>query len=132
MLILKSSQLDAIFLDRELRIILKESLVSIFTMALPDSKSWISPEINAIITLVACEGGILLSSASYGLQLENLVYRDETASSTISIPPSKIQRWAHLIFNVIGMWAHERISIYMADNNWASSVKYSTYSGRIL
>jgi Pex2 / Pex12 amino terminal region len=120
-MIMRSSQLDASMLDDELKLILKDQIVTMFThftvyssLTQPNLKLKYDLELSALLDLIVCESGILYNNSTYGFDLQNLIYVDGSKTEPLRFGPSKFQKLAHLVINVGGRYAWNRLGRHMA------------------
>ncbi|RKO91572.1 Pex12 amino terminal region-domain-containing protein, partial [Blyttiomyces helicus] len=123
--VLRVSQLDAELLDQELSTMLKDQFLQIFALFSPTVKERFEPEFTAILQYVMYHFSIYATGASYGLQLQNLRYRNESRhggkreASTIDAPLTRSQKLAHAILHVFGRWSWLRVNRYATTHEWS-------------
>ncbi|KAI8911931.1 Pex12 amino terminal region-domain-containing protein [Powellomyces hirtus] len=129
--VLRVSQLDAELLDTELTTLLKEQLISVFAFFKPNVKDAFEPEITAVLQYIMCHMSIYAMGASYGLQLQNLKYRDESRHqgrlerSAVDAPLSRWQKVAHALLFIGGRWGLLRLNRYATTHEWSEDAQSS-------
>ncbi|KAJ3175200.1 peroxisome assembly protein (Peroxin-2) [Geranomyces variabilis] len=129
--VLRVSQMDAELLDAELTTIVKNQLVSMFTFFKRDIKDTYDPEITAVLQYIMCHLSIYSMGASYGLQLQNLKYRNEARHqgrleiSGVDAPLSMTQKVLHALFYIGGRWGVLRINRYATAHEWSEEANTS-------
>ncbi|KAJ3005828.1 peroxisome assembly protein (Peroxin-2) [Thoreauomyces humboldtii] len=124
--VLRVSQLDAELLDVELTSIVKEQLMSVFALFKTNVNERYEPELTALLQYIMCHLSIYARGASYGLELQNLKYRNETrhASGRLETlasdaPLSKWQKIAHAVLFIGGRWGWLRANRHATANEWS-------------
>ncbi|KAI9101301.1 Pex12 amino terminal region-domain-containing protein [Phlyctochytrium arcticum] len=123
--VLRVSQLDGELLDTELTGMVKEQFSSIFSLFDRRTRDEYDPEITAFLQYLMCHMSIYSMGATYGLQLQNLKYRNEARHggnvevSAIDAPLSTWQKIAHAIAHVGGRWGWLRINRYATTHEWS-------------
>ncbi|KAJ3190328.1 peroxisome assembly protein (Peroxin-2) [Gaertneriomyces sp. JEL0708] len=123
--ILRVAQLDAELLDAELAAMMKDQVLEVFKLYHSNIKERFEPEITAVLQYVMCRLSIYSMGASYGLQLQNLKYRNEARhqgqleSFSIDAPLTRIQKIAHALLFVGGRWGWLRINRYSTTHGWS-------------
>ncbi|KAJ3152946.1 peroxisome assembly protein (Peroxin-2) [Geranomyces michiganensis] len=129
--VLRVSQMDAELLDAELTTIVKEQLVSMFAFFKSDIKDTYDPEITAILQYIMCHLSIYSMGASYGLQLQNLKYRNEARHqgrleiSGVDAPLSMTQKVLHALLFIGGRWGILRVNRYATAHEWSEEANTS-------
>ncbi|TPX72932.1 hypothetical protein SpCBS45565_g00254 [Spizellomyces sp. 'palustris'] len=124
--VLRVSQLDAELLDAELTTVVKEQFLAIFSLFKPTLKEKYEPEFTALLQYLMCHLSIYSMGASYGLQLQNLKYRNEARHSgrlevsAIDAPLSKWQKMAHALLYVGGRWGWIRVNRHATTHEWSA------------
>ncbi|KAI9021932.1 Pex12 amino terminal region-domain-containing protein, partial [Hyaloraphidium curvatum] len=120
-------QLDASLLDDELQALLSDELFRVLKLLKPGLRDAFEPEIMAILQFAMYRLSIFPARATYGSQLQNLVYRNEYRSKHCSwtvgalsydYPPTKLQSWLHVILHVGGRWAWLRFNRAATALGW--------------
>ncbi|GJJ73367.1 peroxin-2 [Entomortierella parvispora] len=122
--IMKVSQLDAELLDDELLETMKEQLWSAFSLFKPSFKEKFKPELALALNLVMYKFSVYDMGATYGSQLQNLIYRNERKhsgglqSTARDAPLTKTQRIAYGVVTVGGQYAMERVNRVVTAQGW--------------
>lgn len=127
-MISRSSQLDAVDLDNELHSILFHrisSMINPFTTSL-------EPEVNLVVDTIIHAPVVLSSQATYGSQLQNLVYRNSKQSfhSSYLYPLSKTQKALYVALRIVGVWAWRRMNRLLISSQWCD-LESSDYRKKI-
>ncbi|KAI8817923.1 Pex12 amino terminal region-domain-containing protein [Fimicolochytrium jonesii] len=132
--VLRVSQLDAELLDGELTGILRDQLLSVFSLFKSSVKEKFEPEIMALLHFVMYQLSIYSTGATYGLQLQNLKYRDESRHkgrlevSSADAPLSKRQKLLHALLCIVGPWGWLRLNRYATTQGWSEMHEASWYN----
>ncbi|KAF9586225.1 peroxisome assembly protein (Peroxin-2) [Lunasporangiospora selenospora] len=122
--IMKVSQLDADLLDDELLETMKEQLWSAFSLFKPSLKERFKPELTLALNLVMYKFSIYDMGATYGSQLQNLIYRNERKhsgglqSTATDAPLTKTQKIAFGAVTVGGQYVLERLNRIITAQGW--------------
>ncbi|KAF9169444.1 peroxisome assembly protein (Peroxin-2) [Mortierella sp. AD011] len=133
--IMKVSQLDADLLDDELLETMKEQLWSAFslfkasecdsnTALLPTFKEKYKPELILALNLIMYKFSVYDMGATYGSQLQNLVYRNERKhsgglqSTSTDASLTKTQKIVYGVFTVGGQYIMERLNLIVTAQGW--------------
>ncbi|KAJ3048989.1 peroxisome assembly protein (Peroxin-2) [Rhizophlyctis rosea] len=132
--ILRVSQLDAELLDGELTGLLKEQFLKIFSFFRPTIKETYDPEITALLTYLISQVTLYASGASYGLELQNLRYRNERRhlgdreTASINAPLTRWQKIAHAVIHIGGRWGWLRLNRFATSHEWSEHPAVSSVS----
>ncbi|KAG0202292.1 peroxisome assembly protein (Peroxin-2) [Mortierella sp. GBA30] len=122
--IMKVSQLDAELLDDELLETMKEQLWSAFALFKPSFKERFKPELALALNLVMYNFSVYDMGATYGSQLQNLIYRNERKhcgglqSTATDAPLTKTQKVAYGVVTVGGQYVMERLNRVVTAQGW--------------
>ncbi|KAI8326887.1 Pex12 amino terminal region-domain-containing protein [Blakeslea trispora] len=121
--VMRVSQLDSDLLDLELLDILKEQLWKALSCLKPTLKETFEPEWLALLNLILFKFSIYDASASYGAQLQNLIYRDERYHTgqlalTKDRPLAQWQKIAFGILTVGGQYGWTRLNRHVTSRGW--------------
>ncbi|KAF8977427.1 peroxisome assembly protein (Peroxin-2) [Entomortierella lignicola] len=122
--IMKVSQLDADLLDNELLETMKEQLWSAFSLFKPTFKETYKPELILALNLIMYKFSVYDMGATYGSQLQNLIYRNERKhvgglqSTSTDAALTKSQKIIYGIFTVGGQYITERINLVISAQGW--------------
>ncbi|KAF9186759.1 peroxisome assembly protein (Peroxin-2) [Haplosporangium sp. Z 767] len=122
--IMKVSQLDADLLDDELLETMKEQLWSAFALFKPSLKEKFKPELILALNLVMYKFSVYDMGATYGSQLQNLIYRNERKhsgglqSTAKDAPLTKTQKIAYGAVTVGGQYIMERLNHVVTAQGW--------------
>ncbi|KAG0255569.1 peroxisome assembly protein (Peroxin-2) [Mortierella polycephala] len=122
--IMKVSQLDADLLDDELLETMKEQLWSAFALFKPSFKEKFKPELTLALNLVMYKFSVYDMGATYGSQLQNLIYRNERKhsgglqSTAKDAPLTKTQKVAYGAVTVGGQYIMERLNRVVTAQGW--------------
>ncbi|KAJ3315027.1 peroxisome assembly protein (Peroxin-2) [Boothiomyces sp. JEL0838] len=114
--ILRSSQLDALELDAELDFLFREYISDMFSFFKTPLKSKFEPEINLILDLIVY-GSVLTTGKSYGLYLQNLIYKHKVDGGFRPITIK--QKVGFLLCRIITKWGWSRLGKYMTSKQWS-------------
>ncbi|KAF9164302.1 peroxisome assembly protein (Peroxin-2) [Actinomortierella ambigua] len=125
--IMKVSQLDAELLDDELLETMKDQLWSAFALfkaSSPTIKERVKPELTLLLNLVMYKFSVYDMGATYGSQLQNLVYRNERKhkgglqSTATDAPLTQNQKIAYGVVTVGGSYLTERLNRIVTEQGW--------------
>ncbi|KAJ3293667.1 peroxisome assembly protein (Peroxin-2) [Blyttiomyces sp. JEL0837] len=91
----------------------------------PSLKQKYDPEVSAVVQFMLNTFSIYASGASYGLQLQNLKYRNESKHSGMlevlsnDAPLSLRQKIMHAVLTIGGRLSWLRLNRYMAQREWS-------------
>lgn len=70
-----------------------------------------------------------MNGATYGLEMQNLVYENtfRTSLSSFRFSPTRIQRLSHLFVNVIFKYGWQKLNRIMTDNGWAIKLGFKKF-----
>ena len=108
---LRSSQIDAAELDDEFKNILKEQVLDLGFLGV-DLKKF-EPELNLLFDLIV-NYSILSSGQSYGLSLENLIYKSSNHK-----PLTRLQKILYSVSRIITVWGWSRFQTAMNAAGWS-------------
>ncbi|KAF9428094.1 peroxisome assembly protein (Peroxin-2) [Podila epigama] len=122
--IMKVSQLDAELLDDELLETMKEQLWSAFALFKPTFKDRFKPELTLILNLIMYKFSVYDMGATYGSQLQNLIYRNERKhrgglqSTASDARLTKTQKITYGVATVGGQYVMERLNGIVTEQGW--------------
>ncbi|KAG0031902.1 peroxisome assembly protein (Peroxin-2) [Podila clonocystis] len=122
--IMKVSQLDAELLDDELLETMKEQLWSAFALFKPTFKDRFKPELTLALNLIMYKFSVYDMGATYGSQLQNLVYRNERKhsgglqSTAMDARLTKTQKIAYGVVTVGGQYVMEKVNSIVTEQGW--------------
>ncbi|KAF8929973.1 Vacuolar protein sorting-associated protein 41 [Haplosporangium bisporale] len=122
--IMKVSQLDAELLDDELLETMKEQLWSAFALFKPTFKDKFKPELTLALNLIMYKFSVYDMGATYGSQLQNLVYRNERKhsgglqSTATDAHLTKTQKIVYGVVTVGGQYVMERVNGIVTEQGW--------------
>ncbi|KAK5822608.1 Pex12 amino terminal region-domain-containing protein [Linnemannia elongata] len=122
--IMKVSQLDADLLDEELLETMKEQLWSAFALFKPSFKETFKPEMTLALNLIMYKFSVYDMGATYGSQLQNLIYRNERKhsgglqSTSSDAPLTKTQKITYGVVTVGGQYLMERLNRVVTAQGW--------------
>ncbi|KAG9327306.1 hypothetical protein KVV02_007082 [Mortierella alpina] len=122
--IMKVSQLDAELLDDELLETMKEQLWSAFSLFKPSFKETFKPELALALNLIMYKFSVYDMGATYGSQLQNLIYRNERKhsgglqSTAKDAPLTKAQKITYGVVTVGGQYVMERLNRMATAQGW--------------
>ncbi|TPX34314.1 hypothetical protein SmJEL517_g03015 [Synchytrium microbalum] len=125
MKILRVSQLDAESLDAELGNMVQEGFWRIFTHFGDHWKEMYQPEVSVILQYLMSHLSIYATGASYGSQLQNLKYRNESRhfgkyeSAMLDAPLTTTQKALHAILHIGAPYAWIRVNRYATLQEWS-------------
>jgi peroxin-2 len=108
---LRSSQIDAAELDQEFVKILKEQVFDLGFLGVNVNK--FKPEVDLLFDFIV-NYSILATGQSYGLSLENLVYKAKNHK-----PLSKMQKGLYTLSRVISVWGWTRFQMLINSFGWS-------------
>eukprot|EP01133_Synstelium_polycarpum_P009744 gene9744-11379_t len=122
--IVRVSQLDSTKLDEEILDLLKTQFMKIFMFFRPTFIQTFQPEINLILKSVIYKLSIFNLGNTYGNQIQNLTFRNESAfdPSKGSDALTKLtlqQKWLSGLINVGGEWAWARLNRWSISDGWS-------------
>ncbi|KAJ1548430.1 peroxisome assembly protein (Peroxin-2) [Cladochytrium tenue] len=129
--VIRVAQLDAAALDDELVRSLREQLHAVLSPLKIDIKDRFDPEISALLWFLTSSFAIYSKGASYGLDLQNLKYRDESKhrgrrcpsiltveASAVDAPLRPSQALAHAGISVLTHWGFLRVKQFASRSSW--------------
>ncbi|KAK3847406.1 MAG: Pex12 amino terminal region-domain-containing protein [Linnemannia gamsii] len=122
--IMKVSQLDADLLDEELLETMKEQLWSAFALFKPSFKETFKPEMTLALNLIMYKFSVYDMGATYGSQLQNLIYRNERKhsgglqSTSSDAALTKTQKITYGAVTVGGQYLMERLNRVVTAQGW--------------
>ncbi|KAJ9056954.1 peroxisome assembly protein (Peroxin-2) [Entomophthora muscae] len=129
------SQLDAELLDRELCDILKSKLFLGLSYFKTDIKANFEPELNALLQLVLYRFSIWSPSyASYGSQLQNLRFRDESGGDLYTSRtnnPRQRQLLLYGLFMIGGQYLWARWHRWGVGGGWGNISYQDDWRGKV-
>ncbi|KAJ3323394.1 peroxisome assembly protein (Peroxin-2) [Boothiomyces sp. JEL0866] len=125
--ILRSSQLDALELDGELDFLFREYISDMFSFFRTPLKTKFEPEINLILDLIVY-GSVLTTGKSYGLFLQNLIYKHKVDGGFRPITIK--QKVGFLLSRILTKWGWNRLGKYMTSKQW-SETDHSSWKYRL-
>ncbi|KAG0325423.1 peroxisome assembly protein (Peroxin-2) [Podila humilis] len=121
---MKVSQLDAELLDDELSETMKDQLWSAFALFKPTFKDRFKPELSLILNLIMYKFSVYDMGATYGSQLQNLIYRNERKhsgglqSTATDARLTKTQKIVYGAATVGGQYVMERVNGIVTEQGW--------------
>ncbi|KAJ3196360.1 hypothetical protein HK101_009173 [Irineochytrium annulatum] len=123
--VLRVAQLDADMLDSDLASSFKDQFIAMF-VGMPDVKDRFDPEIVALLHLIMMYPLYFSSaSASYGLQIQNLKYRNEwmhmgtSELAAVNAPLTRWQKALHALLTIGGRWGWIRFNQHASRRRWS-------------
>ncbi|KAI9341541.1 Pex12 amino terminal region-domain-containing protein [Zopfochytrium polystomum] len=123
--ILRVSQLDADLLDSELSAMIKDQLLDAVSLFKINLKQSYDPEITAVLQWLMNYFSLYAMGATYGLDLQNLRYRDESRHSgdmelsALDAPLRLWQKVTHAVLHIGGRWGLIRLKKLASQNGWS-------------
>jgi peroxin-2 len=109
-MILRTSQLDAIELDKELVSNLNAEISNVFNRKY-------EAEVAFLVDFLVYGSQILLDGSTYGLKIQNLIYRSRNGRRL-----NIYQKLFYVTVRMMGKWLTKRLSDHMMINEWANEI----------
>ncbi|KAL7749637.1 hypothetical protein RI367_004863 [Sorochytrium milnesiophthora] len=127
------NQLDAAQLDAELLATFKDTLLDSFALFNTRWTTTLEPEMTLLLQLITYRLSLYKTGSSYGLELQNLKYRDESQQGSamptekrdalsldMHAPLSARQKLLYPMASFGSRWLWARLTIYVMQENWGS------------
>lgn len=130
--VLRIFQLDALLLEAEVSGVLKTALDGVLNVAPLEFLSFrYSEELQLVLQSLLYKFGVWDRNQSVTDRMQNLLYRNEAASTVATAPlsvvwskstsPSRSQKAIHFILSIILPYAFKKLSQRSLEENWANS-----------